>query len=430
MKKISVITILVILFVIGGFILFLIFQEQKDQKVTPIITLHNETTLATYFNEQDYPEILAQIIQARAEIVRATQIIKNRNSNINLDDCQDNVCFIDTFQISQDNSHLDCQGKIIKPKKNDTYFGLIITAKNTSVINCGFESFKTAIKIQGSENIITNNSITNNPENGIVIEGSHNFVFNNNMRDNKRASVHVEATSKQNIIYNNTMIDTGIYQPYTNGLGAISISGSENIILENNIKNNPEESICIQIYSKTASAPSKNLVARNNIENSGVLAIGITGAVTGSLGSQGQPESPISEGQNIIFNNTLAKSKNEFGLRMRWSNNNKIIGNIIRENNWSGISTMAIERNLFEKNIISNNKREGIWLGSSNSNEFWDNIIVNNTEHCAIVFTEWLNDTSTNNTFKNNLIAGNGNMHDDKQICDEDHNLISENEFR
>lgn len=399
--------------------------------ITPTTGSTTTTTLVEFvvFREQDYPEILAQIDQAKSEIAQAATIISTRINNIQLNDCQGEICFLDAFQISRDNSHLDCHGRTIKPKKKDTYHGLIITAKNVSIVNCKFDSFKTAIKIQGSDNIISDNTITNNSEGGIEIEGNHNFVFNNNITDNKNFNIHVKGTGKKNIIYNNTVIDTGLYQPYSNCLGSITISGSENIVLENTVNNNAEEGISIQMFSKTDPAPSKNLIAMNKIEDMGVLSLSITGAVVGPLGSQGQPESPISEGENVIFNNILAKSKNEFGLRMRWSNNNKIIGNIIRENTWSGISTMAIERNLFEKNTIINNKREGIWLGSSDSNKISYNLIANNTEHCAIVFTDWLNDTSKNNTFKNNLVAGNGNMHDEKQICDEDHNLIIKNKF-
>jgi parallel beta-helix repeat protein len=443
MKKIFVIAILLILVVIGGFILFLIPQEQRGQKTTTTTTLYNEIaqvnesknetapTFSFTFNEQDYPGILSQINSAKSEINRAAMTIANRTSDILLDDCQNDICFLNSFKIFQNNSQLDCQGKTIKPKGNADV-AIIISANNSSIINCKIDSFnRNAIQILGSGNIITNNVITNNPEGGIVIEGNDNLVFNNNMRDNKKSNVHIQATSKNNIICNNTMVDTAdLYQSYTNSIGAISVSGSDNIVLENTIKNNAETGIKMSILSVTDPAPSTNLVVRNSLENCGVLGLEITGAVVGELGSAGPPESPISDGQNIVFNNSFSKSKNEFGLRIRWSNNNKVIGNLIYGNNWQGIHVLLANGNLIEKNTLFDNSADGIWLGNSNNNEIYSNMISGNANHCGMVFTDWNDLLSVNNTAKNNVLIGNGNIHDDKQICDEDSNLISENEFK
>lgn len=385
--------------------------------------------LTPVFNEKDYPEILTIIEDAKSQINQASIIIASRSSSIALDDCNNGVCFLSALRISQDNSHLDCNGKTIKPK-NNAEVALIIEANNFSITNCTIESFKNnAIKVLGSGNIIFNNTITNNPEGGIIIEGNNNLVFNNSMKDNKKFNVHIQATSKNNIVYNNTMIDTeGLYQPYTGAVAAISVSGSENKILENTIKNNAEIGIRLIRLASEEPAPSKNLVAKNKIENSGVLALGITGAVP-KKDMMDVPETKNSLGQNTIFNNTLSKSNKEFGISVEWSDSNVIIGNNIYENNWEGIH-LSSDNNIIQLNQVYKNKDEGIWLGNAHNNNLLSNIIFDNTHHCGIVLTNGQQGDSTNNTVRSNFLNGNGDMHDDKQICDDDNNSVYENDFK
>jgi len=370
------------------------------------------------------------IESAKSEIDLVAGIIATRSPNIVLEDCNGDICFLDNFQISQDGAHLDCQGKTIKPE-NNADIALVVTANNASVVNCRIDSFRrNAIEIRGSGNIIANNIVVGNPEGGLVIDGDDNKIFNNDMKDNKKFNVHIQEGRRNNIIYNNTMLDTpGLYQPYTHAIGAISVSGSDNIVLGNTIRDHAEIGIKMETYPPADSSPSGNLVAGNTVENSGVLGLEITGAVVGELGSAGPPDSPVSNGQNIVFNNTFSQSKNEFGLRIRWSNNNRIIENSINGNNWQGIHIMVANGTLIERNIIFENKEGGIWLGNSNNNEIYSNEIYDNGQHCGILFTKWMTAVSVNNTAKNNVLTGNGGMHDDKQICDEDGNSVSQNEF-
>ncbi len=393
-----------------------------------VISLSPMPTSTPVFKEQDFPEILTIIKDAKLQVNQASIITTSRSSSIALDDCNHETCFLSALRISQDNSHLDCNGKTIKPK-NNAEVALIIEANNFSITNCRIESFKNAIKILGSGNIIFNNTIINNPEGGIIIEGNSNLVFNNSMKDNRKFNVHIQAMSKNNIVYNNTMIDTeGLYRPYTGAIAAISVSGSENKILENTIKNNAEIGIRLIRLTSGEPAPSKNLVAKNQIENSGVLALGITGAVP-KKDTTDIPETKNSLGRNTVFNNTLSKSNKEFGISVEWSDNNAIIGNNVYENNWEGIHIFSSDDNTIQLNQVYKNKDEGIWLGNAHNNNLFSNIIFDNVHHCGITLTNWKGD-STNNTVRNNFIDGNGNMHDDGQICDDDNNLVYENEFK
>lgn len=380
--------------------------------------------------EQDYPEIIAQIEQSKLKINKASQIAATRTTDIQLNDCDGNVCFVSALTLSKNNAHLDCKGKTIKPKGN-AKTAFVITANNVSIVNCHIESFEKAIKILGSDNIITKNTIINNPNGGIVIEGNNNNIFNNIIKDNKWAGVEIKAKGKENIIYNNTMIDTkDLYAPYTNSFAAIGISGSDNVVLENIIQNNAEIGVKMMMFSASDGPPQRNLIAKNIIENCSVLAIEIYGAVEKQEGENKIPLTQIKEDNNIIFNNTLLGSKKEFGLRIRWSNSNKIIENNISNNNWQGMHLLTSNNNLIEKNIIFKNGNGGIWLGNSDNNKVYSNQIYENKQHCGIQFTTGDGKLSTNNIVKDNILTANEGMHSDGQICDEDSNLIFQNEFK
>ena len=385
----------------------------------------NNASISTNNTPPQDLDMIDKIEFGEREVHNATAILGVRSSNIILD-CN-GICFSDSFQIFQDDAHLNCQGRKIRPE-NNAQVALVIEANNVSVVNCDISNFDIGIKILGSGNIIADNTITNNSKGGIVIEGDNNRVFNNNIRDNKWANIEIKAGSEKNIIFNNTMIDTpDIYQPYAGSLAAIGILGSDNIVLDNVIKNTHEIGIKLTPLVVEAPAPSRNFVARNIIENSGVLALEITGAVVKDAKTN-TPATQNAEGQNIIFNNTLTSSKNEFGLRIRWSNQNKIIKNSIYDNRWQGIHILSANGNLIERNVVCGNQ-EGIWLGDAYNNTIFSNVISNSVEHCGVVLTDWNNSTSSSNTIKSNTLVSNGNMHDNKQICDEDNNTISENEF-
>lgn len=381
------------------------------------------------FKEEDYPEILSAIQASKLKIDEAVRSLTTRIPDIILNNCQGEVCYLNNLEISQNNAHLDCGGKKLQPE-GEAETAITVKANGVSLVNCQIDSFrKKGIIVLGSGNILAHNNITNNPEGGMLLEGNSNFVFGNDFKDNKWANVDVKAWSSGNIIYNNTMIDTdGRYQPYTNAFAAIGISGSDNVILENVIQNNAEVGIKLTPFRSEEPPPVRNLIARNRVNNCDVLGLEITGAVGGPQGSGGFPESPISNGQNIVFNNSFTDSKKEMGLRVRWSNNNEIIGNTIQGNNWQGIHILLANDSVIEKNTLLNNQ-EGIWLGAAEGSVIEDNIISHNRQHCGILFTDSLGLLSTNNKAIHNLLEGNEDWHDGKQICDDGGNALLNNSF-
>ncbi|MBI4981184.1 right-handed parallel beta-helix repeat-containing protein [Candidatus Woesearchaeota archaeon] len=406
-----------------------IFPSQK-MPANPIPGPEESLSKIPLFKEEDYLEILSAIQINKLKIAEAVQSLAIRSPNVILDNCQGEVCYVNNLEISLDGAHLDCGGKKLLPK-GEAKIAVTVIADGVSIINCQIDSFKKrGILVLGSGNILAYNTITNNPEGGIIIEGNSNLLFNNDFKDNKWANLEIKAKSSQNIIYNNSMIDTdGLYQPYTNAFAAIGISGSDNVILENIIQNNAEVGIKLTPFHSDEPPPTRNLIARNHVNNSGVLGLEITGAVGGPRGSEEFPESPISEGRNIAFNNSFTYSKKEMGLRVRWSNYNEIIGNTIQGNNWMGLHLLLANGSIIEKNKIIDNQG-GIWLGAAEGSIIEGNIIFHNHQHCGILFTDGLGLLSTNNKAIRNLLEGNEDWHDEKQICDDGGNFLLNNSFK
>jgi len=371
------------------------------------------------FAENDYPKILAKIEKVETKITIAENLIQARMSNITLDNCSGDICYLDNLEISTDNAHLDCSNKTLQPLNNATV-GITISGDLVSIINCTFAGFTQAIIISGSENIIAHNIIQNNPEGGVTITGDKNKIFNNTFSDNKKYNIFTDIGADYNYIYNNTMIDIdNLYQPYTGAIGAIGISSAHNKIIKNTITNNAEEGIKIFLLEAAEAAPFKNLIAENTVMNSGVLGLEISGELAQSK-----------KGQNTAFNNIFSQSENEFGLRIRYSHGNRLIGNQIKNNNWQGIHILLANNTFIKDNTVSKNGSDGIWLGDAHKSWVYRNTVKNNHNTCGINFAKWKGNKSKNNIAKLNTLKDNGGLHNNSQICDEDANKIVENIFK
>jgi parallel beta-helix repeat protein len=88
------------------------------------------------------------------------------------------------------------------------------------------------------------------------------------------------------------------------------------------------------------------------------------------------------------------------GIRLDSSSNIVISGNVITNNTW-GIWLDQASNNAISENIIANSSDGGIYLGASNNNVANENTITNNT------YGMWLERSSTNNSFRGNIVTWN-----------------------
>ena len=132
---------------------------------------------------------------------------------------------------------------------------------------------------------------------------------------------------------------------------------------------------------------------------SNVTIINTTNGISIEMGSK----------NNRIYSNQIIN--NEFGIDLRYSDNNNISENNISENKFSGIYIKGLlsHNNSIFSNTISNNYY-GIYLTGSNNNKIFNNKIINNQKEGMHVCCDSKNNILYNNVFKKN---GDLNANDD-----------------
>lgn len=169
------------------------------------------------------------------------------------------------------------------------------------------------IKLSSDDNIVRNNIICDNRDDGILVEGCYNTVTNNTFYNNVGSSIAL-SHSNNNITNNDIKNCTVYHLEGRTGPGIWVKSSNDNFIVNNNISNTIY-GIIIQTQS------SNNFIANNNISHNydGIFVV-----------SSGY--------DNTITNNTIADSipdpngANGYGLYIVSSNYNCIYHNNIIDN--------------------------------------------------------------------------------------------------
>jgi parallel beta-helix repeat protein len=295
---------------------------------------------------------------------------------------------------------------------------------------------------KSSYNSIDSNSITNKYDGIILSESSHNYIRVNNITAHECLGVALSWLSSNNVISGNNMTDNGrgisiadssnnvvsgnniIATSLKEGMDAISLLASSNIIISENIITNYWAGIELS-YSLSCTI-SKNAM-NGNTYNFGVWgstlshflhSIDVSNLVDGKpvyylvnqkdlmINPSTYPEIgylALINSTNIhveglmltanwhglllaytdnskITYNTIAGARNDGGVVLYCSSNNKIYGNNITDN-YSGIILSDSLNNTIASNNITDNDAYGLYLsGSSNNTIHHNNFIKNNKQ--------------------------------------------------
>lgn len=231
------------------------------------------------------------------------------------------------------------------------------------------------IGVISNNNIIRNNSISNNRD-GIALENSaNNNIIDNNIYSNIEGGIRL-SKSIGNSIAGNTANNT----INGSGIGLFQDSNS-NIVVDNIAYNNHHHGL--------KSDSSINNIFENNIlyhnDGSGI---------------------ELFYSSNSSIKNNVMKS-NEFGILLSNSDSNEIIGNEASnpegfENN--GIFISNSSNNKINNNNFSYNTGAGIAMDISNNNKISENILINNEAGVSINFSS--NNTIYGNNASLNSING------------------------
>jgi parallel beta-helix repeat protein len=298
-----------------------------------------------------------------------------------------------------------------------------ITADNVrmegfTVTGSGWYEYDSGLEITSSNNIITNNSISNNNAHGIYLYSSsnNNIITSNNIYSNSWYGIRLSSSSNNRISSNNiSNNDGGIYldsssnnsitsnnisnNDYGIGLGS---SSNNNIISSNNISNNDYG---IGLYSSS----NNNNISSNNIYSNNYAGIYLDSSSNNSITSNNISNNYDGIVLNPSSNNSITSnniySNNDNGIDLYSSSNNSITSNNIYSNNWHGIALGLSYNNSISSNNIYSNNEEGIALYSSSNNSITSNNIYSNNYDGI-----WLYSSSNNLIFLNNLINNSYNV--------------------
>jgi parallel beta-helix repeat protein len=245
-----------------------------------------------------------------------------------------------------------------KPVVDAGGIGDAITLSADGITLEGFEATNVTngagIRIESSNNTLTNNIANLNTYYGIYMESSNNNTLTNNIANSNKGD--------------------GIWMP----------SSSNNTFTNNTANSNSHEGIHL--------SSSNNNMFTNNTANSNYAGIWMH-----------------SSNNNTLTNNTL-NSNYQSGIHMSPASNNVFANNTANSNEYCGIWMHYSINNLFTNNNVSGNDK-GIYLSSSSNNMFMNNAISGNDYG---IYRCTHNDlSSSNNLIYNNYFANTNNTGDD-----------------
>ena len=241
--------------------------------------------------------------------------------------------------IDANSANADITKNIISSNKTISQ-SIIVSGSNSKV----YENYiLNGIKIQGTLNNITQNTISGDVTSAVELESAtFNTIQNNDIGNSVIDAIFIYGNSHSNKIMQNTIhdVDSGI----------TSLDSSSNTISYNKISSKSDSIYLINSGSY--------LILNNSITG------GETSAVT------------LEFSTNVTVKNNMLYSNTEFGVLIVDSQNNSVLNNTILRNLEGGIGVINSSSNNIITNIISENL-VGIYLNDSNNNLIYNNIFNN-----------------------------------------------------
>ncbi|TFH47453.1 MAG: hypothetical protein E4G94_00010, partial [ANME-2 cluster archaeon] len=216
-----------------------------------------------------------------------------------------------------------------------------------------------------SNNMLSGNTASNNNYSGItlVFSSSNNTLRSNTALNNSNAGIYM--SSSNNTLSGNTASNNGIYGIYMS-------SSNDNTLSNNTVSNNSQYGIRLE-------SSSNNMLSNNTGSNNfdGIFLV-------------------FSSNNNTLSNNTASKNSYSGISLVSSCNNNTLIGNTASNNSY-GINLAVSNNNTLSINTVSNNSNKGIKLENSGSkNIIYYNNLINNNPASYVNNNQWDNGTIGN----------------------------------
>ena len=259
---------------------------------------------------------------------------------------------------------------------------------NIIVFNAS-ENYGGIVLSSSSNNIITDNIISNNYSRGIYIKGysSNNSVYGNNISNNSYSGIRLTIHPTNNAIHENTI--TG------NSFGvALDAQADHNSIFDNIISDNTEAGVSVDEYA------NNNNIFDNTVSNNnrGVIVwFARYNTISGNMILNNTSSGIYIEDRcNVVSKNRIEFCETGIDL---WGPYNNVFGNTIKYCRY-GLFVDHGDYNVIKSNGINHNET-GIFLFSAVSDTIIGNTIADNTSYG--VYSRSQSNVFFHNSFINNL---------------------------
>jgi len=236
---------------------------------------------------------------------------------------------------------------------------------------------------------IKNNTLMDNYEGIVVIDGQNNYITGNHISNNSNTGIYFGGGYADT----NTVMQN-ILQYNENGM-TLTQSSNNNLIKDNLFENNTETGISLGLSSNS------NIIDNNTFINDGLsIRDSYLNFVTNNTVNN-EPLIYLEDQSNITISTAVGQI-----ILINCQNitieNQNISNTTCGIELWNTTNSNIIFNNLFENNI-------GLYLGYSQNNSITNNTLINNLQ--AIIVEH-----STNNTIVGNIIIPFANMNKQSQI--------------
>lgn len=278
------------------------------------------------------------------------------------------------------NSDIDIENNTIF---NNPGEGIILQSPNMNVAdNTVTGSSLDGIIVGSSDNSVLSNTVSNNTGRGINITADDNSVLSNTVSDNTGHGIGISSEGN-NVSFN---------EVYENGQSGVDVFAADNTVSFNEIYENTQSGVSV--------SASNNSVTSNEIygnDQSGVSVSASNNSVTSNeIYGNGQSGVSVSASNNSVSANEIYGNDQD-GITVSASDNS-VLSNTVSNNTGHGISIFA-DSNSVSSNEVSGNGQNGITVSGSD-NSVLSNTVSNNTGYGIGV-------SDSDNSVSSNTVSGN-----------------------
>ena len=227
-----------------------------------------------------------------------------------------------------------------------------------------------SVDVISDRNVLYNNTVFDNDDNGFFVEGDSNVIRDNNVTSTQTVGIWLRSPSSNTTVEDNSVTDTGN--------DGIRMDSSENTVVDNEVTGVGSGNTGIAITDGSATS---NLIADNTVFDNyqGMFVEGEDhiiqeNTVTGSNGgSDGNGVLITSSASNATVDDNVFSNNDNDGVKIEDSSDHTVTDNTANGNGASGVATVgSSSSNTIEKNAADGN-RDGIFIDGA------DNAVLSNT---------------------------------------------------